>query len=127
MKRIATMLAAAYTTTLLSALPAEAHELSADYVGEPLVHLAFDGDLSNRGTFPAQPRMVEVGGEPSAAAPQFADGRFGEAIKFHGERILEIPLDVTRDIYPQVTVTGWVYIDAENTTDSTGILIFSET
>jgi len=102
---------------------ADAHDTATEYAGEPLVHVTFDGTLSNGGTYPAQPRMVEVGGEPSAAAPAYAGGRFGQAIRFQGDRILELPIDITRESYPQVTVTGWVYIDAENTTGSTGILL----
>lgn len=107
---------------LLAAPHASAHDISTDYAGEPLVHVTFDGRLSNDGSFPVQPRMVEVGGAPSADAPQYVEGRFGQAIKFDGDRLLELPIDITEDIYPQVTVTGWVYIDDENG-DSSGILV----
>lgn len=84
-----------------------------------LAHFTFDGtfdDATGNG-FTAEV-LAREGDAP--VAPALVEGRFGRAVEFDGDYALIIPLDLHYELYPQVTITGWMYLEEE---DARGALI----
>lgn len=84
-----------------------------------LAHFPFDGDLADATGNGFSAETIGRGDEPPAPL-RTAEGRFGTALAFDGTSALRVPLDLHFELYPQITVTGWVYRERE---DSRGTLI----
>ncbi len=97
------------TALLIFAATAFAHEPP----GGLILHLPFDGSLENRGSLPAAGELIGKGGEPAGSQPEFREGRFGQAIYFPGGQAVRVPLDLSYEFYPQVTITAWVYPEGD--------------
>ena len=77
---------------------------------QPILHLPLDGSLANIGSLPVPPQLITGGnGEPFNGAGNFAEGRIGQSLRLDGTYAVEIPFDLDRGVYPNVTVTAWVW------------------
>lgn len=95
----------------------EAHEPPAGL----LAHLTFDGTLADATGNGFGGEAIGKGDTP--AAPQFTQGKYGQALRLDGDTAVVVPLDLHFDQYPEVTVTGRIYLeteDARGTVISTG-------
>ncbi|MDZ7769640.1 MAG: LamG-like jellyroll fold domain-containing protein [Woeseiaceae bacterium] len=70
---------------------------------ELLVHLPLDGTVQNAGSGGA----AEVVG----AGPATVQGHIGSAMKFDGHSVIAVPVDLSPEQYPRVTITAWVRAD----------------
>lgn len=78
------------------AAPGQAQEL--------LVHLPLDGSVQNDGSGgPAQ----LWGGSPPITVP----GRIGSAMRFEGDAVIAVPVDLSPNDYPYLTMTAWVIVE----------------
>ncbi len=84
------------TVTTLWTLTVNAQEL--------LVHLPLDGSVHNAGGGAGKAEVV-------GTAPVTVQGRIGSAMKFDGRSVIAVPVDLSPDQYPQVTMTAWVRAD----------------
>ena len=46
-------------------------------------------------------------------------GRFGNALKFDGKSVIAIPVDISQEEYPDITLTAWVKFDEESRSGNT--------
>ncbi|WP_405231738.1 LamG-like jellyroll fold domain-containing protein [Lentisalinibacter salinarum] len=75
--------------------------------------MPLDGSLESRGSVPTKGELITQGGEPATSAPEYREGRFGQSIHFSGEEAVRVPLDVNYELYPQITITAWIYSEGE--------------
>lgn len=90
-------------------IPTHAHEPPAGL----LLHLPFDGSLANQGSAPGAGELIAKGGEPAGGGAEFREGRIGQAIYFPGDVAVRVPFDLNLELYPQGTITAWVYPEGE--------------
>lgn len=76
----------------------------AAHAQELLVHLPLDGTVQNAGSG----GTAEVVGP----APATVQGQLGGAMKFDGNTVIAVPVDLSSALYPQLTITAWVKADA---------------
>ncbi|WP_405230068.1 LamG-like jellyroll fold domain-containing protein [Lentisalinibacter sediminis] len=92
---------------LLAGMPA-AHELP----GGLILHLPFDGSLQNQGSLPLEVQTIAAGGEPTSS-PEFREGKYGQSVFFPGDKAIRLPLDINYELYPQLTISAWVYVEGD--------------
>lgn len=73
-----------------------------------LLHLTFDGVLKNLGSIAETPLLFVKEGD---VAPDYVEGRFGQALHFASSSAVVLPFALDADEYPQVTVTAWIKQD----------------
>lgn len=97
----------ATTTTLALALAVA----PAAVAGPCDAHFRFDGNLEDAGANAYHGELVVSGGEPSPNPAQYAPGKFGQALVLDGETVMFSPLNLQTETCPQVTISGWVYLE----------------
>ncbi|MEX0708145.1 MAG: LamG-like jellyroll fold domain-containing protein [Woeseia sp.] len=70
---------------------------------ELLVHLPLDGTVQNLGSGGAA--------ELVGTDPVTVQGHVGSAMKFDGRSVIAVPVDLSPEQYPRVTITAWVRAD----------------
>lgn len=93
--------------------------LSAGYLHaqELLVHLPLDGSIQNLGSGGA----ATLAG---ASTPDTVAGQLGSAMRFNGDAVIAVPVDLSPETHPQLTFTAWVKMD-EDARRTGGHTIFS--
>lgn len=110
-----TVFASALFAILLGVSPlAAAHEPPSGL----LAHFTFDGTLADATANGLAGQAIGKEDEPVKA--QFAEGKFGQALRLSGKSAVLVPLDLHFEQYPEVTVTGWVYLQNR---EARGVLI----
>ena len=69
-------------------------------------YFSFDGDLQDAGGNSYNGQMI--GKEGAKASPQFAEGKYGQALHLDGTSAMRSFIDLHLDTCPQVTVTAWI-------------------
>lgn len=93
---------------LVLSLPAAAQEL--------LLHFPLDGSPAVQGGAAGDSRLYVLDAGP---APATVPGKFGNALYFSGNAAIAMPFALDHAVYPQVTVTAWVKVDAQSTGERT--------
>lgn len=86
-----------------------------------LMHLPLDGSLADASGNGFSGDYIGGGGILASEAPEFREGKAGQALYFDGNHGLRIPLDLAPEVHPTITVTAWVYQEA----DGSGSPIFT--
>ncbi|WP_405231117.1 LamG-like jellyroll fold domain-containing protein [Lentisalinibacter salinarum] len=86
---------------------AQAHEPP----GDLLAHFTFDGTLADASGNGFNGEALGKG--DTVPQPSFVDGKYGQGIQLNGDWAVIAPLDLNPDQYPEVTVTGWVFLENE--------------
>ncbi len=66
----------------------------------------FDGNLSDSSGGGNDGMMVTEGGKPST--PDFVEGRFGQGLKFNGDKAMRAFVDLSYDVCPKMTFMAWI-------------------
>jgi len=74
----------------------------------------FDGDLSDATGNGHDGTMISAGGGPAGAA--FGEGIEGRSLHLDGTAAMRAYLDLNADLCPQVTITGWIRVEANDIT-----------
>jgi hypothetical protein len=83
---------------------------------ELLFHFPLDGSAAVQGSAAGDARLYVLDdGPPPATVP----GKFGNALYFSGNAAIAMPFALDHAVYPQVTVTAWVKVDAQSTGERT--------
>jgi len=106
---------AALISVLTALAPAaKGHEAPTDL----LAHFTFDDTLADASGNGFDGEAIT--GDDRPGSPVFVDGKYGQALWFEGAQAVLVPLDLHRDEYPTVTITGWVHLRND---DAGGVLV----
>jgi hypothetical protein len=83
-----------------------------------LAHLPLDGSLADASGNEFD--GIGLAGDGERRAPSYVEGKFGRGVQLDGDTAVLIPLDVYFERYPEVTITGWVFVESD---DARGALI----
>ncbi|MDJ0911729.1 MAG: LamG domain-containing protein [Woeseiaceae bacterium] len=91
------------------------------HAGQCDAYFAFDGNLqdgSGNGHHGAM-IMKRVDQTVTGGEPEFAAGRYGQALRLNGSSAVRAPVDLFPEICGQVTITAWVYVEDGNPNEHT--------
>jgi hypothetical protein len=83
----------------------------AGHAQELLFHYKLDGSIGNSGSVGTEGRLYVA---KEASAPQTVDGEIGDAFYFTSPSVIATPFSLDSNVYPQVTITAWVKLDADS-------------
>ncbi|WP_405231125.1 LamG-like jellyroll fold domain-containing protein [Lentisalinibacter salinarum] len=77
-----------------------------------LAHLPMDGSLADASGNGFEGEGLAGVGE--RRPPRYVEGKFGRAVQLDGDTAVLIPLDLDFERYPEVTITGWVFVENDD-------------
>ena len=78
-------------------------------------HFTFDGNLSDASGNGYDGRLIGKGGGAASGAASYGEGRNGQALLLSGAYAVRAPVDLSKEVCPQVTVIAWVRLDDDPT------------
>ena len=73
-------------------------------------HYTFDGNISDSSSAGLSAFLADA--TRAASSVEFAEGKFGQALVLDGDTVLRLPIDLTFESCPEVTITAWIKVPA---------------
>ena len=78
-------------------------------------HFTFDGNLSDASGNGYDGRLIGKGGGAATDPASYGEGRNGQALLLSGVYAVRAPVDLSKEVCPQITVAAWVKMDDDPT------------